>query len=135
MAQEIAVLVIGYQRLENIAKILEIVKKNKIKRIYISIDGPRSLDLASVSMNHSIRELIGTFKKNFDGQIIDHYREINRGCAASVISSCNWIFSKEKYAIVLEDDCIPSDGFFEFINTNFQNFDEDSNLVIVDRLV
>ncbi len=56
---------------------------------------------------------------------------MNRGCAASVISSCNWVFSHENFAMVLEDDCIPSDGFFQHIYKNINNISNTSKNVMI----
>ena len=131
MSGEIAVLVIGYQRLDNVIKILDIIKRNNIKRIYISIDAPKENDLAGVAINRSMKEYVDSFKENFDGEISDFFRNMNRGCAASVISSCNWVFSHEKFAIVLEDDCIPSDGFFQHVEKNLKNINDSPKNVMI----
>ena len=116
-----AVLIIGFQRLENIVRILEIVKRNDLKKVYISIDAPKSNDHVGIVINKSIRSSIEDFKADFDGELLVFFRSTNRGCAASVISSCNWVFAREKFAIVLEDDCIPSDGFFQHVERYSQS--------------
>lgn len=131
MRDEIAVLIIGYQRVDNIRSILEIVKLNGIKKIYVSIDAPKVGDSKGIQRNNQIRDLVEEFKGHYDGLVLCNFRDLNRGCAASVLSSCNWIFKKEKYAIVLEDDCIPSDSFFDFVETNFHLLEATSDIVMI----
>jgi hypothetical protein len=131
MSEEIAVLVIGYQRLENIITILEVIKRNNIRKIYISIDAPKINDLVGRAINKSIKKSVEAFKANFNGEILVFFRKTNRGCAASVISSCNWVFSREKFAIVLEDDCIPSDGFFKHVEINFKSLNKSPKIVMI----
>ncbi len=69
MSEEIAVLVIGFQRLENVIKILDIVKRNNIRKIYISIDAPKEHDLEGVAITSSLRNYIHSFMENFDGEL------------------------------------------------------------------
>jgi hypothetical protein len=128
---QIAVLIIGYQRVDNIRSILEIVNSNRINKIYVSVDAPKDGDSEGIQRNSQIRDLVDEFNFRFDGVVLCNFREVNRGCAASVLSSCNWVFKNEKYAIVFEDDCIPSDSFFDFVETNFHLLEGKSDIVMI----
>ena len=58
--------------------------------------------------------MINSYQKSNNYKIHFLKRPRNRGCAASVLSAIDWVFNSEESAIILEDDCIPSDSFFEF---------------------
>jgi hypothetical protein len=109
-----AVLVIGYKRVENIKKILDICKLAGISTIYVSIDGPRENDKDGIGIQNLIARAVGDFECGFEGQVFSYFRKLNRGCSASVISSCDWVFEREQQVFIFEDDCIPSLDFFSF---------------------
>ena len=109
-----AVLIIAYRREVNIHKILNLCVSNKIKRIYISLDGPKNNNQNSINDYFSIINMINSYKRSIDYEIFFLKRPKNRGCAASVLSAIDWVFKHEESAIILEDDCIPADSFFEF---------------------
>ena len=109
-----AVLIIAYRREANIRKILNLCISNSIKRIYISLDGPKDKNPNSINDYLSIIEMINSYKNSIYYEIHLLKRPRNRGCAASVLSAIDWVFNHEESAIILEDDCIPANSFFEF---------------------
>ena len=111
---DLSVLIIGYRRATNIEKILEICAVSSITSIYISIDGPKSGNNEGFADYIKIKNCIDGFRNSFNGKIQVYIRDTNVGCAASVMSSCDWFFSQIEYGIILEDDCIPSIDFFKF---------------------
>jgi hypothetical protein len=49
------------------------------------------------------------------GKIVTKFSSINLGAAVNVLRSCDWVFNQEDFALILEDDCIPSTEFFNFV--------------------
>jgi hypothetical protein len=113
-SEDIAVLIIAYRRKDSLSNILDLCKKNFVKRIYVSVDGPKYNSFDCLEDNRNIRLIVSNFKKNFQGEIFVMCRDTNMGCAASVLSACNWIFELEDLAIIVEDDCVPTQDFFNF---------------------
>jgi len=114
MTTDIAVLVIAYRRQENIKKILEICAHNKVSKIFIALDGAKHGSLSGLRDNLEIQKVVDDFEKIYVGEVKKLYHETNIGCAASVMSACDWAFSLADNLIILEDDCIPTDDFFKF---------------------
>jgi GR25 family glycosyltransferase involved in LPS biosynthesis len=114
MTSEIAVLVIAYRRVENIRKILEISAHNKVSKIFVALDGAKRGSSSGLSDNLKIRKVVEDFDKIYFGEIKKFYHDSNFGCAASVLSACDWAFSLTENLIILEDDCIPTNDFFKF---------------------
>ena len=56
--------------------------------------------------------LIDNYAKN----IHKNFQQNNLGCGLGPVTAIDWVLSKEKYVIILEDDCVPLNGFFEFMN-------------------
>lgn len=110
----LSVLIIGYRRAENISIILNICKNIGITSIYISVDGPKEGVLEGLPDNVKILKVIEVFQKSYRGKLTLNMRSVNVGCAASVLSACDWFFAQTNYGIVLEDDCVPGTDFFNF---------------------
>jgi hypothetical protein len=87
-----------------------------VTRVYICVDGARSLE--EQSMVNNVHQIVLDAVDNDEIEIEYRFRDTNVGCSASVLSSCEWFFSKVDYGIVLEDDCIPSAGFFDFVEAS-----------------
>lgn len=103
----------AYRRYSNVQNILDICSKNGISKIYVALDWGR--DPEAFSDVQKCRKVVEDFSDNFEGHIYKKYAEQNLGCAISVLSACDWVFSHEDFATVIEDDCIPSDDFFQFM--------------------
>lgn len=114
LVTDVPVLIIAYRREDTLIKILNICAENNVNKIYISIDGPRANAHALINEQKKMLNSINKFGKDYEGEVIVQKRNTNLGCAASVLSACAWIFQTEAAAIILEDDCIPSKGFFDF---------------------
>ena len=126
--KDLAVLVIGYKRSVNIALILDLCKSSGISDIFISIDGPRTDDLKGVQDFEEIKKVVSEFSVNFLGEIKTNFRHTNVGCAASVLSSCDWFFEHIDYGMILEDDCIPSKYFFDFARSTKRYLEINNNV-------
>ena len=123
-----AILLIAYRRHESIKLILESCKKNGFKRIYVALDGPKLNSIQGKLDHDAIKKVVNEFRNSFMGEIFILSRLTNIGCAASVLSACNWIFETEEFAIILEDDCLPTDDFFEFSRLSFFKIKDDRSI-------
>jgi hypothetical protein len=108
-----SVLIIAYRRSENLKKILAICVEKKIETIYVNLDGPRGHDQKRDV--DECQDVLSDFKVNFTGKLHIRTSPVNKGSAVSVLESCDWIFQNEEFAIILEDDCMPEQDFFDFI--------------------
>jgi hypothetical protein len=103
------VLIIGFNRPDHLARIIETVRKQAPERLYIAIDGPRhDLDIAAVrSCQELAEEIVWT-------ETHTRFRTRNLGCQRGVIDAVSWMFEHETEGIILEDDSVPTSSFFPF---------------------
>ncbi|WP_223813586.1 glycosyltransferase family 2 protein [Geobacillus zalihae] len=109
--QSTAILLFVYNRPDHTLKVLEGLKKNNVKRLYVFCDGPKTQeDLGKVERT---RELI----RNIDWCEVEAvFRDRNIGLASSIINGVTDIFQKGyDSVIVLEDDCVPKENFIKFM--------------------
>jgi hypothetical protein len=115
-----AVLIILYRRFNNIPEIIEVVAKAKVPRIYLAIDVP-PLNLQTKEYSLERDKTLQYLRRSCQKHGIEIFlwiREENYGCARSVLSACQWFYNNEAFGVVLEDDCIPTLEFFDFVRDN-----------------
>ncbi len=79
-------------------------------KLFIVADGPRSEEESHLC------EQTRAVVENIDWacEVVRKYSNTNRGCGRHIASSIDWVFSKVDEAIIIEDDCIPDQTFFQF---------------------
>jgi len=84
-----------------------------VQNIYVTLDGPRrSTDQIDIN---ACKTTLLDFSLTFPGSLKTRSFEVNQGAAQSVLGGLDWIFQSEEFAIVIEDDCLPSLDFFVYI--------------------
>lgn len=107
------VLIIGYQRVDQVHEILEVIHKNGVSSVFVSVDAPREVTTQSLRLQNNLRELILSYEELFESLQI-RILDSNLGCASHVLSAIDWAFDSVDELIILEDDCIPSNDFLNF---------------------
>lgn len=124
-----AALIVSYARKDNVMRLVEESINSGVKKIYISIDGPKNDEIREIQS--MLKRELETKKESFLGKISIWQRESNMGSAASVISSLDWVFTIEDSIYILEDDLIISSDFFSFMDYGLGAMINHRNLKIV----
>lgn len=124
-----AALVITYARKDNAMRLVEQLIDSGIKKIYVSIDGPKNTQIRKLQT--LFKSMLQERQEIFSGEILVWQRESNMGSGASVIASLDWVFSSEESCHVLEDDLVVTEDFFTFMNYGLEQMSKQINLKIV----
>ena len=124
-----AVLIVGYQRVDSIRAILDQCLLAEIRHVLLSVDFPRVATPAALSNNALIQGIVVEYRNKFDS-FQSRFFDTNIGCSANVLSSCDWAFSHHESVAVLEDDCKPSLGFFEFCQDSIDYLKRNSEVLL-----
>jgi hypothetical protein len=126
---KVPVAIIIFNRSDLVKILLEQLSKFNLSKLYIIMDGPRQDNVNDVKERKAILDLINDidFAQSIDYQIADN----NLGCTQRVVSGLNYVFEREESAIILEDDCIPSDTFFEFCQLMLTKYRNDDRVGII----
>jgi hypothetical protein len=108
---KLPILILTYNRPEHLLKLIKKLKKIKPTKIYISCDGPK---------NNSDREKILKIRRiinliDVKTKVISNFLKKNKGIRLASQFGISWFFKKEKMGIILEDDCIPTIFFFQYM--------------------
>jgi hypothetical protein len=115
--EEISALVIAYQRPANVEEILTRVVTAGIRNVYISLDYPRVPNSESLQRREEIIGIVKKFAKDSSLRIRLSIFSQNVGCGVAVTTACDWFFDSVNLGVVLEDDCIPTPGFFSYMRS------------------
>ena len=120
------VLLIGFNRPDNMCQVFAQIKKAKPEVLYIAVDGPRPDKDGEAEKCQQCQQLA----KQVDWPCELHtlFREKNVGCALGVSGAISWAFEKEDRLIILEDDCVPVVSFFSFCDEMLERYKDDTRV-------
>ena len=114
------VLVIVFNRPEQTARIAEVLRRVSPPRVYVAADGPRAGRAGESDKCSAVLDVFASM--NEQSQLFYKIHTTNVGCDSNVVSGVNWFFEREDCGIVLEDDCIPNDSFFEYCDSLLEKY-------------
>ncbi|MCG9793931.1 glycosyltransferase family protein [Flavobacterium algicola] len=107
------ILFLIFNRPKETTVLFNAIKAVKPKKLYVAADGPRNNGKDDASCKET-RAIIN--QVDWDCEVITLFREQNLGCGKAVSGAITWFFENEEEGIILEDDCLPSDDFFRFVD-------------------
>lgn len=116
-----------FRRVAQAEMVLRAVRRCRPGKLYVFFDGPvpgEHMKCARVRSN-VLRLLDWPCK----AVIVQH--PTNRGPRKHIVSSLGYVFSQEKSAIILEDDCLPAVQFFEFCDALLHRYSEDERVHMI----
>jgi len=118
-----------FNRPESTKKVLDELRKNDLKILYIIADGPRENSNNDIEKCDQARLLCDQI--DWDCEVIRNYSQENLGLRKRIISGINWVFEKNEMAIFLEDDCIPNQSFFRFCDELLVKYIDDRRIMAI----
>ena len=109
--------------------VFEKIANVKPKKLFVIADGPRLNVDGEIENCIKTREIIK--KINWDCDLKIHYSDVNLGCKNRVVSGLNWVFEMVENAIILEDDCVPSDSFFNYCDDLLEKYKNDHRIMTI----
>ena len=119
--ENLSVLILAYNRYEKFKRCIKTLNRQGIKKIFLSIDGPRNKN-----DKKNQRKIISYCKKNkLSMEIKINQLKTNNGCRLGPIKGISWFFSHNQYGVILEDDVILSrkcmEAFSYLLDKYFRN--------------
>ena len=98
-------------------------------RLFLAVDGPRADQPDDKNRCAAVRETLNTVDWPCDVQYL--VRDRNLGCRRAMAGAIDWFFGHVEDGIILEDDCVPSPGFFRFCDQLLSRYRTDERVWIV----
>lgn len=123
------VILIFFNRPYAVRKVFEKIRESKPRQLFLVCDGPRPGNLEDVDKILQCQEIVK--QVDWSCKIYKNYAKSNMGCGLRVSSGLSWVFEKVDSAIILEDDCVPSDDFFPFCAEMIERYRTDERVMLV----
>lgn len=121
------VLLITWRRPHCTSEVLEKLQIVKPAKLYISSDGASSERDGEADKVNTTRKVIADMI-NWNCEVHRLYSEVNQGCKIGVSRAISWFFENEEEGIILEDDCVPHQDFFEYCAILLSRFRDDERI-------
>lgn len=125
---DIPILLIIFNRLETTKQVFSQISKVKPKQLFIAADGPRISKNGESEICEETRNWVKS-NINWDCEVKTLFREQNLGCGLAVSGAINWFFDNVDMGIVLEDDCMPSNSFFQYCKENLFRYKNNESVM------
>jgi hypothetical protein len=112
MSLQIPILFLIFNRPDETRRVLVEIRRSQCSRLYVAADGPRANVPSDLDQCQYARALVGELQGTVPVRAL--FRKENLGCKDAVSSAINWFFQHEEEGIILEDDCLPQPGFFDY---------------------
>jgi hypothetical protein len=113
-----------YKRAEKVRHLLKSLEEVRPPRIYLFADGPRPGHPDEESLCLEARQAAEK-SITWPCDVLRHYSPVNRGLRQSLEGGLDLLFQAESFAVILEDDCVPSPEFFHFCEHGDKFYRED----------
>ena len=128
--RKVPILFIIFNRLDTVMQSFEPIRWYKPEKLYIAADGPRKNKTGEAERCQEVREWV---LDHIDWQcsVLTLFRDENIGCGQGPKQAIDWLFDNEEMGVILEDDCVASDSFFEFAYQMLMRYRDDKRISII----
>ncbi len=123
------ILFLVFNRVDTAARVFDSIRSARPEKLYLAADGPRANQPGELQRCLRVRELVTSI--DWPCEVRTLFREENLGCKLAVSGALNWFFEHEPEGIILEDDCLPGDDFYEFCSEMLSRYRQDDRVAMV----
>lgn len=102
-----------FNRPERTRKSFSIIRAQRPKKLMIISDGPRSGNIDDKQKCEECLKIVSQI--DWPCEVKTNFSNVNLGMKKRNITGLNWAFSFEEEILILEDDNLPNNDFFKFI--------------------
>lgn len=121
LGQTPPVLFCVFNRLEYTKQAFAKIRQAKPKQFFVAADGPRKEKENDAALCQETRDWI-VKNIDWDCEVKLLFAGRNMGCSMAMKSAIDWFFSNVSEGIILEDDCVVSDCFFDFCGMMLEKY-------------
>lgn len=120
------VVFIIFNRPDLTQRVFDEISQARPKKLFIIADGPREGRADDVDKCRATRAVVDQL--SWDCEVFRNYSEENLGCRKRISSGLDWVFSLTERAIIVEDDCLPDQTFFQYCTELLEVYKDDQRI-------
>lgn len=121
------VLFLIFNRPELTQRVFARIREARPANLFVAADGPRNDRPCDSELCEQTRRIIGAIDWDCDVKML--FREKNLGCKKAVSSAIDWFFEQVEEGIILEDDCLPNQSFFQYCQELLEHYQNDTRIM------
>jgi hypothetical protein len=106
------IVLICFNRPLETEKVFSKIKSIKPKKLFLIMDGPKKNCNDDAINCIQVKNIITKIAWNC--KVYKNFSKKNLGLKKRIVTGLNWVFNRTNSAIILEDDCLPSNDFFNY---------------------
>ena len=126
---EAPVLLIAFNRPETTTVVFEYIRRAKPTILYIALDAPRENKPYEDIVCKEVYTIVN--RVDWDCDVKYKINEKNQGAEITISEAIKWVFEKEEFAIILEDDIVSPISFFKFAQEMLIKYKDDDRFCTV----
>jgi hypothetical protein len=124
-----AVLFLVFNRPDTTSRVFEALRRAKPPRLYVAADGPRPDRQEEPDLCTAVRRI--ATRVDWPCELRTRFQDSNQGCKLAVSGAISWFFDNEEQGIIIEDDCLPTQGFFGFCEELLRKYRNDERIMTI----
>ena len=123
----INVLFIVFNRPEKTQRVFEAIRRARVGSLFIAADGHRPERIGEAETCAEVKRIVT--RVDWPCKVKTLFRNKNLGCKMAVSSAIDWFFENVNEGIILEDDCLPTNSFFEFCQKLLEKYRDNEQVM------
>ena len=120
------ILYLVFNRPYETSQSFEILRKLRPSKLYVAADGPRIQRQDDITNTKKVRKIVTGI--DWPCEVKTLFRNENLGCRRALESSLDWFFEFEEDGIILEDDILPNEAFFNYCTLMLDKYRQNLNI-------
>ena len=122
-------LFLGFNRPDTSSLVWAVICQARPVRLYVALDGPRASHSKDAALCAQVADIVA--RVDWPCEVRSLIRPRNLGCKRAVSEAIDWFFAHEPEGIILEDDCLPSPGFFRYCEELLDRYRDDERVMSI----
>jgi hypothetical protein len=127
MSSKTPILFLIFNRPQLTQTVFNAIREYRPQQLYIAADGPRDNRPDDVHLCEASRAVIE--QVDWDCEVKTLFRHDNLGCGKAVSEAISWFFDNEEAGVILEDDCLPHESFFDFCGDLLERYKDNEQVM------
>ncbi len=124
------ILFLIFNRSDTTEKVFNEIRKIQPKQLFIAADGYRTAKEGEKELCELTRKVV---IDNIDWpcEVKTQFRDVNLGCGLGPCTAINWFFEHVEEGIILEDDCLPEQSFFNYCELLLERYRSNEKIMSI----
>ncbi len=129
MVLETPIVFIIFNRADTTERVFAEIAKAMPSKLFVVADGPREERPGEAEKCAAARRIID--RVDWECEVFKNSSDANLGCGIRPATGISWALQQVEEAIILEDDCVPNQTFFQFCEELLERYRNDTRVMSI----